>query len=156
MTKSVRNAEKSSRNGLATSKYSFTVAQRSGKNIISVSRTGSGKTLTYLMPLIDSPDGIVIIVTALNILGEQFVAAAEAAGFSAISVNGQNDTKSVLDVRPDVNLARHVVHCEAVELVNMDVLHAEMSSALLLGYGGNLRLELTCDECDREAFSRKL
>ncbi len=50
------------------------------------------------MPLIDSPDGIVIIVTALNILVEQFVAAAEAAGFSAVSVNGQNDTDEVYAV----------------------------------------------------------
>ncbi|KAI0779152.1 hypothetical protein BC629DRAFT_1522799 [Irpex lacteus] len=73
-------------------------AQRQGKNIISVARTGSGKTITYLMPLIDSDDGIIIIVTALNILGEQFVHEAEAAGFSAISVNGVNDTDEVFTV----------------------------------------------------------
>ncbi|KAI0814836.1 hypothetical protein BC629DRAFT_1467385 [Irpex lacteus] len=73
-------------------------AQRKGKNIISVARTGSGKTFTYLMPLIDSDDGIIIIVTALNILGEQFVQEAQAAGFSAISVNGANDTDDVFAV----------------------------------------------------------
>lgn len=50
------------------------------------------------MPLIDSDDGIIIIVTALNILGEQFVQEAQAAGFSAISVNGANDTDDVFAV----------------------------------------------------------
>jgi superfamily II DNA helicase RecQ len=73
-------------------------AQQSGKNIISVARTGSGKTLTYFMPLVTSLDGIIIIVTALNVLGEQFEREARAAGFSAKSVNSENDNDEVFTV----------------------------------------------------------
>ncbi len=51
---------------------------------------------------LDSNDGIIIIVTALNILGEQFVQEAEAAGFSAVSVNGENDTDDVFTVSPNI------------------------------------------------------
>ncbi|THH15237.1 hypothetical protein EUX98_g9498 [Antrodiella citrinella] len=43
------------------------------------------------MPLQFSPDSIVIIVSALNVLGDQFVDEATKAGFSAISVNADND-----------------------------------------------------------------
>lgn len=74
-------------------------AQKNTKNIISIARTGSGKTLTYFLPLIDSTDGVVIIVTALNVLGDQFEREALAAGFSAKSVNGKNDTNEVFKVR---------------------------------------------------------
>ncbi|KAI0688585.1 P-loop containing nucleoside triphosphate hydrolase protein [Cytidiella melzeri] len=80
--------------------YNLYCAQLSGKNIISVVRTGSGKTLTYLMPLVTSSDGIIIIVTALNVLGEQFEREAKAAGFLAKSVNGENDCDDVFkDIR---------------------------------------------------------
>ncbi|KAI0702311.1 P-loop containing nucleoside triphosphate hydrolase protein, partial [Cytidiella melzeri] len=80
--------------------YKLYCAQQSRKNIISIARTGSGKTLTYLMPLIAASDSIIIIVTALNILGEQFEREARAAGFSAKSVNGENDSDQVFnDIR---------------------------------------------------------
>ncbi|KAI0681966.1 hypothetical protein BC835DRAFT_1238520, partial [Cytidiella melzeri] len=52
------------------------------------------------MPLIAASDSIIIIVTALNILGEQFEREARAAGFSAKSVNGENDSDQVFnDIR---------------------------------------------------------
>ncbi|KAI0085496.1 P-loop containing nucleoside triphosphate hydrolase protein [Irpex rosettiformis] len=74
--------------------YKLLEAQQSGKNVISVARTGSGKTLTYLMPLVASP-GIIIIVTALNVLGEQFEREAREANLDAISVNGENESDLV-------------------------------------------------------------
>lgn len=78
--------------------YKLYKAQESGKNIISVARTGSGKTLTYFMPLVTSRDGIVIIVTALNVLGDQFEREANAAGFPAKSINGTNESDEVFKV----------------------------------------------------------
>ncbi|KAI0090787.1 P-loop containing nucleoside triphosphate hydrolase protein [Irpex rosettiformis] len=75
--------------------YKLFEAQRSGKNIISIARTGSGKTLTYFMPLVLSDSGIIVIVTALNVLGEQFEREARAAGYTALSVNGENDSDTV-------------------------------------------------------------
>lgn len=78
--------------------YKLFEAQQSGKNIISIARTGSGKTLTYLMPLILSKDSIIIIVTALNVLGEQFEREAQAAGYTALSVNGENESDAIFKV----------------------------------------------------------
>lgn len=78
--------------------YKLYRAQESGKNIISIARTGSGKTLTYFMPLVTSQDGIVIIVTALNVLGDQFEREANAAGFTAKSINGTNESDEIFKV----------------------------------------------------------
>ena len=66
-------------------------AQLQGRHIISVAATGSGKTLSYFMPLQFSADSVIIIVTALNVLGDQFVGDATRAGLSAVSVNAEND-----------------------------------------------------------------
>ncbi len=42
-------------------------------DIISIAGTGAGKTLTFWLPLLFRPDGIQIVVTLLNILGQQNV-----------------------------------------------------------------------------------
>ncbi|KAF9487678.1 hypothetical protein BDN71DRAFT_1369215, partial [Pleurotus eryngii] len=59
-------------------------AQLQRKSTISISPTGSGKTLTFLMPLFFSDQSITIVVTALNILGTQFVEDAGKYGIPAI------------------------------------------------------------------------
>jgi hypothetical protein len=61
-------------------------AQLQRCNIISIAATGSGKTLSYLITLPFSDGKIIIIVSALNVLGDQFVAETMAAGYPAISV----------------------------------------------------------------------
>ncbi|KAF9493448.1 P-loop containing nucleoside triphosphate hydrolase protein [Pleurotus eryngii] len=63
----------------------FCRAQLQRKNTISISPTGSGKTLTFLMPLFFSDQGITIVITALNVLGTQFVTEAGEYGIPAIS-----------------------------------------------------------------------
>lgn len=73
-------------------------AQLRREHIISVAATGSGKTLSYFMPLQFTSDSLVIIVSALNVLGEQFVAEATAAGFPAVSVTAENDNDSTFKV----------------------------------------------------------
>ncbi len=61
-------------------------AQLEHKNIISIAATGSSKTLSYLMTLsLTGTDSVLIIVTALNVLGDQFAREAQSAGFSTIS-----------------------------------------------------------------------
>ncbi|KAH6894907.1 hypothetical protein BKA70DRAFT_1050116, partial [Coprinopsis sp. MPI-PUGE-AT-0042] len=44
------------------------------KDCVTIARTGLGKTLTFFMPLLWVEKGIKIIITALNVLGEQNVA----------------------------------------------------------------------------------
>ena len=63
---------------------------RGNKNVICIAATGFGKTLTFLMPLLFSPDSIIIIVTALNILGKQNAEQLNAVGISSIAVNSEN------------------------------------------------------------------
>ena len=68
------------------------------KDVVVEAVTGSGKTLSYFMPLLFSPDAVIVIVTALKVLGDQFEKDARAAGFSAISVTADNDTDEVFKV----------------------------------------------------------
>ena len=67
-------------------------------NIISISLTGSGKTLTFWLPLLFSKNSVSIVVTALNILGDQFVNELEQAGFPAISVTAANNNEETFKV----------------------------------------------------------
>ena len=60
------------------------LAQLKQKDCITISPTGSGKTLTFWIPLLFNNDGIIIIVTALNILGDKNVAELEKLDISAL------------------------------------------------------------------------
>jgi hypothetical protein len=62
------------------------------KDIISISATGSGKTLTFWMPLLFFERGIQIIVSPLNILGKQNVDDIVPKGFSAIALSAETAT----------------------------------------------------------------
>src|ERR1700683_4809664 len=66
-------------------------AQLEGHNIIRIAATGSGKTLLYLITLPFSGGKIIILVSALNVLRDQFVAETEKAGYPAISVTVENN-----------------------------------------------------------------
>ena len=50
------------------------------------------------MPLLFNNGKLIIIVTALNLLGEQFVSIIKAAGFEALAVKRENNQKSVFEV----------------------------------------------------------
>lgn len=50
------------------------------------------------MTLPFSNDSIIIIITALVVLGDQFVSESLKAGFSAISVNAENDNEKIFGV----------------------------------------------------------
>jgi len=72
-------------------------AQHSHQDIISIAPTGSGKTLCFLMPLLFT-NKITIIVTALNLLGEQFSQQAKDVGISAVAVTAANNTCETFQV----------------------------------------------------------
>ncbi|KII86188.1 hypothetical protein PLICRDRAFT_114870, partial [Plicaturopsis crispa FD-325 SS-3] len=64
------------------------------KDVVGTAATGAGKTLSFWIPLLmaleDGQDKMIIVVTPLNILGEQNVKDLEAAGLNAIAVNSEN------------------------------------------------------------------
>ncbi|KAF8135272.1 P-loop containing nucleoside triphosphate hydrolase protein, partial [Mycena galopus ATCC 62051] len=62
------------------------------RDVVSIAATGSGKTLTFWMPLLFVPDGIQIVVTPLNILGKQNVDSLAQVGISAITITAETAT----------------------------------------------------------------
>ena len=69
------------------------------KDIIAIAATGSGKTLTFWMPLLFKKDGIQIVVTPLNILGKQNVNNLAKLGIQGITVMAENMTTQTFKVR---------------------------------------------------------
>lgn len=75
------------------------VILRRKKNGILISGTGSGKTLVFWVPLLFCPKGIQIVVTPLNILGQQNVDDLARVGIKAISLNAKTATAENFKVR---------------------------------------------------------
>ena len=64
------------------------------QDVFSIAATGDEKTLTFCIPLLFCGEGILLIITALNALGDlQFVNDATEAGYPAISVTTENNNK---------------------------------------------------------------
>ncbi|KAG6370627.1 hypothetical protein JVT61DRAFT_11253 [Boletus reticuloceps] len=63
-----------------------------GNDVLCIAGTGMGKTLMFWMPLLFRPDGIQIVITPLNLLGKQNVAALERAHIPAISISAETAT----------------------------------------------------------------
>ena len=57
------------------------------KDVISISAKGLGKSLTFWMPLLFVSEGIQLVITPLNILGQQNVDTLIKVGISRISIN---------------------------------------------------------------------
>jgi superfamily II DNA helicase RecQ len=68
------------------------------KDCITISPTGSGKTLTFWMPLLFNDNGIIIVVTALNILGEKNIAELEKLSISTANITGKSATNELFKV----------------------------------------------------------
>lgn len=65
---------------------------RGDRDVVCISGTGSGKTLTFWMPLLFRPEGIQVIVTPLNILGGQNTKQLADFGVRAIAICAKTAT----------------------------------------------------------------
>jgi len=68
------------------------------KDVVTISPTGSGKTLTFWIPLLFNTNGIMVIVTPLNILGQKNQKEAEELGFPAINLCKETATDEAFKV----------------------------------------------------------
>ena len=59
------------------------------RDVISIAATGSGKTLTFWMPLLCHKGGIQMVVTPLNLLGTLNVDDLVSKGFTAIAISAE-------------------------------------------------------------------
>ncbi|KAG1852966.1 hypothetical protein C8R48DRAFT_573136, partial [Suillus tomentosus] len=62
------------------------------RDIICIAGTGKGKTLTFWMPLLFDSTSVQVVITPLNLLGEQNVMDLKKAGISAISIHADTAT----------------------------------------------------------------
>ncbi|KAH7918225.1 P-loop containing nucleoside triphosphate hydrolase protein [Leucogyrophana mollusca] len=70
-------------------------AQLEKKDVITISPTGSGKTMTFWIPMLFNDNGIMIIITPLRILGEKNEAEAQMYGMTAINLTAETATDQV-------------------------------------------------------------
>ncbi|KAJ7318786.1 hypothetical protein DFH08DRAFT_891923 [Mycena albidolilacea] len=67
------------------------ILKRDG-DVVYVSATGSGKTLPFWLPLLFRPDGIQLVVSPLNLLGDQNVAQLAGMGIKGSSITADAAT----------------------------------------------------------------
>ena len=77
----------------------FSLFQLLGKNVFTFAPTGAGKTLTFWIPLLFNNNGIQILITPLNILGDKNVREiAELFGIHAVNVTSDTATNTLFAV----------------------------------------------------------
>ncbi len=69
-----------------------------GEDVIVDVGTGMGKTLSFFIPPLFHPNGIQIIITALNVLGKQNEDVLRKAGISAVSISAKTATDAIFKV----------------------------------------------------------
>lgn len=74
------------------------VEQLRRRDVITIAPTGAGKTLTFWIPLLFTGDGVMIIITALNGLGDQNVEELNTLGLTCVNVTGQNVSDELFKV----------------------------------------------------------
>ncbi|KIJ48232.1 hypothetical protein M422DRAFT_162884 [Sphaerobolus stellatus SS14] len=67
-------------------------------DVIFISNTGSGKTLTFWIPMLYEEDYITILITPLNVLGQQTADQLEKAGIPAVNLTKHTATDVVMKV----------------------------------------------------------
>ncbi|KAG2136627.1 uncharacterized protein EDB93DRAFT_1045750, partial [Suillus bovinus] len=71
------------------------LSQLQKKDVFTISPTGSGKTLTFWIPMLCNDDRITIIITPLNILGDKNENDVCAMGISAMNLTATTATDQV-------------------------------------------------------------
>ena len=67
-------------------------------DVIEIAATGSGKSLPYWMALLFIKHGIVVLVTPLKLLGQQFVRVLEKNELTAVSMTASNSNNELFKV----------------------------------------------------------
>lgn len=68
------------------------------KHVLSIARTGSGKTLTFWIPVLLTDDGITIVIVPLNLLAKQNVDQLTLAGINSMIITADTATPANFDV----------------------------------------------------------
>ena len=63
------------------------------KDIVLIAETGGGKTLTFMLPLEFCQEGIIIVITPLNLLGKQNVDTLTKMGIRGIALSAETATR---------------------------------------------------------------
>jgi superfamily II DNA helicase RecQ len=76
-----------------------------GDDVITIAKTGSGKSMTYWMPVLFIKYGISVIVTPLKLLGSQFAQMLEENCISVISIMAANATNELFEVDLSITIS---------------------------------------------------
>jgi superfamily II DNA helicase RecQ len=86
------------------------------KHVVCSASTGFGKTLTFMMPLLFDETGIMIVVTALNVLGEQNVTTLQSVGIPSIALNSETNNAETFKVHGNLYLELlHIYYITYIE-----------------------------------------
>ncbi|KAH9839264.1 P-loop containing nucleoside triphosphate hydrolase protein [Rhodofomes roseus] len=106
-------------------KIACAIRQRQN-DVVGIAATGSGKTLSFWIPLLmaleDKEDKCMIVVTPLNLLGQQNVDLLSKAGIGAIAVDGSNATNETF---MDIAAVKHRVIVMNPEILMQEGGHCE-------------------------------
>ncbi|KAI9066924.1 P-loop containing nucleoside triphosphate hydrolase protein [Trametes sanguinea] len=91
---------------------------RGGRDIVCISGTGSGKTLTFWMPLLFNEQGIQVVITPLNVLGNQNKRQLAGLGIQAIALSGETATAANFQAIANLQYRVIVVNPEIAFKVN--------------------------------------